>query len=254
MPPGILRHKFNVLGIEIDAINLNSACEKIDQWIQKKNPVYICVAPVSTVIDCQDDPVYRTVINSADMVTPDGMPIVWLGRTTNKSIQRTYGPDLMLAVCEKGLAHGYRHFLYGATPSTLQRLESRLKNQFPGINIVGSFSPPFSPTAKKEEQATLATMNQSGADILWVGLGSPKQDFWMQMHRARLEVPVMIGVGAAFDFLSGVKPQAPRFLQACGLEWFFRLSCEPRRLGRRYLIKNSRFLFLLLVNFFRKDR
>ncbi len=151
----------------------------------------------------------------------------------------------MPVVCDFGQTRGYRHYFYGATPEVLERLESRLKNQFPDIKIMGSFSPGFSKQCQDENSEVLQEINRLRPDILWVGLGSPKQDFWMYRHRDKLEVPVMIGVGAAFDFIAGTKPQAPAWMRRTGLEWFFRLCCEPKRLWKRYLIGNSRFLYYL---------
>ena len=244
------RQTFDVLSVQVDSVNLPVACARIGQWIKERRKVYVCIAPVATIMDCQDDPQYRKIVNAADMVTPDGMPIVWLGRLSgNKAVQRTYGPDLMLEVCREGVARGYRHYLYGGTAEVLQRLESRLKKQFLGINIVGSFSPPFSPSIDNiEKEEVLSAIDRARPDILWVALGSPKQDYWMHRHRALLGVPVMVGVGAAFDFHSGEKPQAPRWMRGVGLEWLFRLLSEPRRLWKRYLIGNPRFVFLLAMD------
>jgi len=212
----------DILGVKIAATNLQLACQLIDRWIKERHKTYVCIAPVSTIVDCQYDPEYRKVVNSAGMATPDGMPLVWLARM-----------------------RGYRHYFYGATPEVLERLESRLKNQFPDVKIVGSFSPGFSKQCQDESPEVLQEINRLQPDILWVGLGSPKQDFWMYRHRDKLEVPVMVGVGAAFDFLAGTKPQAPVWMRGIGLEWFFRFCCEPKRLWKRYLIGNSRFIYYL---------
>ncbi len=243
------RQTFDVLSVHVDAVDLPLACARIGQWIQEGRKTYVCVAPVATIMDCQDDAEYRKIINAADMVTPDGIPVVWLGRLGgNKAVQRTYGPDLMLEVCRQGLTKGYRHYLYGGTPEVLGRLESRLKKQFPGINIVGSFSPPFLHSNDNiEKEEVLSAIDRVSPDLLWVALGSPKQDYWLHRHRALLKVPVMVGVGAAFDFHSGAKPQAPRWMQGAGLEWLFRLLSEPRRLWKRYLIGNPRFVVLLVM-------
>ena len=180
------------------------------------------------------------------MVTPDGMPVVWLARSHGcQDIARTYGPDLMLEVCNHGQDLGLRHFFYGGTEDTLQKLQQKLLESYPQILIAGSYAPPFRAEVWQEDKEIIDRINNSAADIVWVGLGSPKQDFWMHLHRPLLNVPVIVGAGAAFDFCSGVKPQAPRWMQGCGLEWFFRLCCEPGRLWKRYLMGNSLFLIYL---------
>ena len=212
------------------------------------------MAPVATVMDCQDDPAYRSVINAADLVTPDGVPIAWLGRRAGHSaVARTYGPDLMQRLCDHGRSRGWKHFFYGATPAICDKLEARLKAKFPGLNVAGKMSPPFMPKAGRIPADEIRRINAAGADIIWVALGAPKQDFWCDLNRRALDAPVLIGIGAAFDFLSGVKAQAPRWVQRCGLEWLFRLCCEPRRLWRRYLIGNARFVGLLLKQGIRKS-
>jgi len=239
---------FPVLGVNISAVNLDLAAQRIDDWIKARKSVYVCVAPVSTVIDCQDDPDYKNIINAADMVTPDGMPLVWLAKKGGyNQVDRTYGPDLMQLICKQGEERGYKHFFYGGSRETARSLTTALKGKFPRISITGEYTPGLLAVKQKETDLVIEQINQSGADILWVGLGSPKQDFWMDLHRHEIQVPVMIGAGAAFDFLSGTKPQAPRWMQRSGLEWIFRLCCEPRRLWKRYLIGNSRFIFLLLT-------
>jgi N-acetylglucosaminyldiphosphoundecaprenol N-acetyl-beta-D-mannosaminyltransferase len=189
------------------------------------------------------------------MVTPDGMPVVWLAKLKGcPNIERTYGPDLMHEVCNRGRENGLRHFFYGGTEETLAKLKQRLTTFYPGLNVVGIYAPPFRPQAQKEDSHVINRINDSGADILWVGLGSPKQDFWMELNRPLLNVPVIVGAGAAFDFLSGVKPQAPRWIQRSGFEWLFRLCCEPQRLWRRYLVGNSLFVYYVLTDLFRKSK
>ena len=236
----------DILGVKVSVTDLEAAVQTIDRWIQDKAPTYVCVAPVSTIMEAQDDAQFRNIVNTAGMVTPDGMPLVWTGQWRGeKSIGRTYGPDLMLALCGHGEAKGYRHFLYGANEATNKRLIAHLKDLFPKINIVGHWAPPMREKEQLEDPAIIKMIDNTAPDILWIGLGCPKQEYWMHHHRPKMEVPVMIGVGAAFDFLSGVKKQAPRWMQRAGLEWAFRLGAEPGRLWRRYLIGNSRFLWLM---------
>ena len=239
--------KIDILGVKITPTNLPSACQTIEEWIQVGAPKYICVVPVATIVECQSNENFRRIVNRADMATPDGMPVVWLGKLAgHKTIDRTYGPDLMREVCRLSAKKGYKIYLYGATEPTCRRLELKLLEQFPHLNIVGRFSPPFRPLSDEENDQVLSKINQADPDILWIGLGSPKQDYWMSDYRARLKVPVMVGVGAAFDFLSGAKRQAPAWMQRSGLEWFFRLCCEPRRLWKRYLLGNTKFIYFLL--------
>lgn len=240
------RQRFAVLGVEIDALNLPSALTRLREWVRQRRQAYVCVAPVSTVMSCQDDAGYRDIVNRADMVTPDGMPLVWLAHSQGFSdVGRTYGPDLMAASCGSDLP-GVRHFFYGGTPEILEKLSAKLRGAYGDILIAGTAAPPFRPLTPEEDAVMVQRINEAAPDIIWVGLGSPKQDVWMVEHRERLTAPVLVGVGAAFDFLSGAKPQAPVWMRRSGLEWLFRLGCEPRRLWKRYLIGNTCFLLALL--------
>jgi len=237
---------FDVLGVQVSATNLSSASARIFELVRDSARTYICIAPVSTIMDCQRSEEYRQVVNNAGMVTPDGMPLVWLGRRAGLTVGRTYGPDLLEAMCEQSTHGECSHFFYGGTAAGNHRLMDFLKQKYSGLDIRGSYAPPFRRMGEKEEDGVLRMINETKADILWVGLGSPKQDFWMKDHREALDVPVIIGVGAAFDFLAGLKPQAPRWMQRSGLEWLFRLGCEPRRLWKRYLVGNTMFIYLLI--------
>ena len=238
----------NILGVNVSITTPYQACDQIFEWVKNHCKVYVCVSPVSTIVDCQRDEEYRQVVNGASMVTPDGMPVVWVARSIKgvQGIERTYGPDLMLRVCDQGQKIALKHFFYGGTPQVLADLSEALKRKYPQINIVGMHAPDFKPQAVVESAGVIAQINQSHADVLWVALGSPKQDFWMSINRPVLDVPVMVGVGAAFDFISGAKPQAPRWMGRSGLEWLFRLCAEPRRLWRRYLIGNSLFIWYVV--------
>ncbi|MCB9771032.1 MAG: WecB/TagA/CpsF family glycosyltransferase [Candidatus Omnitrophica bacterium] len=245
----MMKENFQVLGVRISAVNLKIAARQIEEWIENRTKTYVCVAPVSTVMDCQDDARYRTIVNAAGMVTPDGMPIVWIGRRkAGKIVERTYGPDLMNMFCALSEDKGYKHYFYGGSSATNRLLVEALKRRFPKLAVVGQYAPAFLAIQQKEQESVLKQINNSGADVLWVGLGSPKQDYWMALHREEINVPVMIGAGAAFDFLAGTKAQAPLWMQRSGLEWVFRLCCEPRRLWRRYLVGNMRFIFLIIKN------
>ncbi len=237
--------RVNILGIHISAINMSQALETIDSWIARREPNYVCVTPAHVIMDGYWNPAVRGWVNRAGLATPDGMGIVWLLKAKgNRTVARVYGPDLVLALCEHGLADRRRHFFYGGEPGVAEALAARLSERFPGLQIGGTFSPPFRPSTPAEEAAAIREINESKSDILWVAIGSPRQEGWMAEHLGKVEVPVMIGVGASFDFLSGRKKQAPRWIQHAGLEWLFRLISEPRRLWRRY----SQYpLFALLV-------
>ena len=244
----------SLLGVNVSRVDLDLAVRQICAWVGQQQRTYVCVAPVATLVDAQRDPQYMAAVNGAGMVTPDGMPVVWLAKSKGcKDVERTYGPDLMLEVCNHGQDLKLRHFFYGGTEDTLRKLQQKLCEVYPQILVAGTYAPPFKSQVWQEDQEVIDRINNSAADIVWVGLGSPKQDFWMQLHRPLLSAPVIVGAGAAFDFCSGVKPQAPRWMQACGLEWFFRLCCEPGRLWKRYLIGNSLFLIYLVKDGFKKS-
>ncbi|WP_036270346.1 WecB/TagA/CpsF family glycosyltransferase [Meiothermus rufus] len=246
MEPKVART--NVLGVGISAINLPLALEILDTWIQLKHQTYVCVTGVHGVMESQTDPELRKIHNRAGLVTPDGMPMVWLSRLAgHKHAQRVYGPDLMLAVCAASREKGYRHFFYGGNPGVPELLRDRLQERFPGLQVVGTYSPPFRPLTPEEDAAIVAQINAAQPDIVWVGLSTPKQERWMAAHLGKIQAPVMIGVGAAFDFHAGLKPQAPRWMQQSGLEWFFRMLSEPKRLARRYLKNNPRFVLAVLM-------
>ncbi|WP_064711292.1 WecB/TagA/CpsF family glycosyltransferase [Rhizobium bangladeshense] len=249
-PASVLKQKdslewTNVLGVRISAVNLKSATGFIQKAMEEGRREYVCVRDAHGVVRCQNDPELRSIHNRAFLVTPDGMPLVWaLKHAGHSESDRVYGPDLMLSVFEAGTSKGIRHFLYGATPETLQHLQARLLAKFPEAEIAGSYAPPFHKLSPQEEADIADRLNRSGADIIWVGLSSPKQELWMARMRDRLDASMLIGVGAAFDFHAGLKRQAPRFIQRSGFEWAFRLLCEPRRLWRRYALVVPAFISL----------
>lgn len=235
----------NVMGVRVSAVNLASATRLIQDAIEAGRKEYVCVRDAHGIVQSQADAALRLIHNRAFLVTPDGMPMVWaLWQAGHGTSDRVYGPDLMLSVFETGIPKGARHFLYGATDETLARLSSQLLRKFPQAQIVGAYAPPFRPLTEDEEAAIADTINRSGADVVWVGLSTPKQEFWMARMRCRLEAPMLVGVGAAFDFHAGLKRQAPRIVQRSGFEWTFRLMCEPRRLWRRYAVVIPSFILL----------
>jgi N-acetylglucosaminyldiphosphoundecaprenol N-acetyl-beta-D-mannosaminyltransferase len=236
--------KFYILDVGVSVINMDVACSFIDEAVVKRHNIYICVCPVSTIMECKKDKRVLTSVNAADLVTPDGMPVVWLGKMRGyKNIRRVYGPDLMREICAISTKKGYTHFFYGSTPEVLNKLKAKIVDEYPGLIISGMFSPPFRKLSAEEDGKIIEGINSSNSDIVWVGLGSPKQDLWMYEHRDKINAPVMIGVGAAFDFLAGIKPQAPRWIRDNGFEWLFRLITEPKRLWRRYLVDCPLFVF-----------
>lgn len=240
--------RVNVLGLGISAVNLDAAVQWVHHCIERREKTYICVATVHGVMECQQDSELMEIFNASGLVTADGMPLVWILRSRGYANQtRVYGPDLMLEICRSSVEHGYRHFMYGGAPGVAESLAKILADTMDGIQIVGTHSPPFHELTEAEDSEIVREINSARPDIVWVGLGTPKQERWMADHLKRLNASVLIGVGAAFDFLSGNKAQAPRWMRNNGLEWAFRLATEPRRLWKRYLIYNPWFLYKLGV-------
>jgi N-acetylglucosaminyldiphosphoundecaprenol N-acetyl-beta-D-mannosaminyltransferase len=243
-----------ILGMRVDATSYAHAAQEILRWAGLGESRYVCVATVNNVIEAYDDPEYRAIMEAADLVTPDGMPLVWglrlLGLTT---ATRVYGPDLTPIVCQLAAEQGVPVGFYGGDRDVVDELTARLGRQFPGLIVSYQASPPFRPLTPDEERSTVEDLDRSGARILFVGLGTPKQEQWMAAHKHEVRA-VMLGVGAAFDFLAGRKRQAPRLVQRSGLEWLYRLVHEPRRLWRRYLYRNPRFVALFAAQLLRERR
>jgi N-acetylglucosaminyldiphosphoundecaprenol N-acetyl-beta-D-mannosaminyltransferase len=239
--------RVNVLGVGVSAINMDQALDEMAEWISSSRKDYVCVCTVHGVMDSQRHPDLRRIFNSAGMVTPDGMPLVWLGRSVYPHVRRVYGPDLMLAELSRSVQTRHRHFLYGGAPGVGSALAGRMRARFPGLEIVGIIEPPFAPLDELCSPAVANEINAANPDVVWVGIGSPKQERWMARMRPMLKAPVLIGVGAAFDFHSGSVRQAPRWMQRTGLEWLFRVAMEPRRLWRRYLVDNPWFMWSVVM-------
>lgn len=238
----------NILGVGVSAVNMRLALDQIACWIEQRARQYVIVCPVYTVMMCQEQPALRELINRAGMVTPDGMPLVFLSRRMGQPhVARVYGPDLMLAFCELAAGRGYTSYFYGGAEGVPEQLAGALCARFPGLRVVGTYSPPYRDPGVPEDDAVIEQINAANPDVVWVGLGSPKQDYWIAQHRDRLNAPVLIGVGAAFDIHTGRLPQAPRWMQRSGLEWLFRLLAEPRRLWRRYVVYNPLFVFYMAL-------
>jgi N-acetylglucosaminyldiphosphoundecaprenol N-acetyl-beta-D-mannosaminyltransferase len=236
------------LGVGISAINLQQAVEQVAEWIASGDAQYVNVCTVHTIMECQNDERLRRVVNAGGLATPDGMPLVWLSQLHGyRDAGRVYGPDLMLALCDRAEGTGYRHFFYGGVPGAADLLARRLQARYPALVVAGTHASSFRPADSEEDRDVLEAINASAADIVWVGVGTPKQDYWVARHRALLRAPVLIAVGAAFDFHAGLLRQAPRWMQRSGLEWLFRLLQEPRRLAFRYLVYNPLFVIRIAL-------
>lgn len=241
-----LTHR-HILGMRVDATSYEDATQKILDWAWTRKSCYVCVANVHMTMEVYDDPAFAAIVNSAALVTPDGMPLVWaLTALGVKDASRVYGPTLTLHICSTAAQAGIPIGLYGGTPESLSAFVRFLHQRFPGIEIVCQISPPFRPLTPEEDNAYTQQIVESGARILFVGIGCPRQELWMAAHKNRIPA-VMLGVGAAFDFHSGRVKQAPSWMQKRGMEWIFRLIVEPKRLWKRYLKHNPRFLLFFLM-------
>lgn len=248
MPAPTSLDKVNILGVGVNAVNMQLAIDAIDGLIAHRTPGYVCITPVHGIMECRHSEDLRRIYNRAALVTPDGMPVVWLVKAHgHPEVDRVYGPDLMLALCSHSLEQGYRHYFYGGAEGVADELAAALTDRFPGLVVAGASSPPFRELSPEEDQAAVDEINASRPDIVWVGLGNPKQEYWMAHHVGLLTAPVLIGVGAAFDFHTGRKQQAPHWMQRSGLEWAFRLASEPQRLWKRYLVGNTLFIGHILL-------
>lgn len=239
--------RVNILGVGVSAIDTSIALNVVDEWISRNESHYVCVTGVHGIMESYRKETVREIHNAAGLVVPDGMPLVWLSRLKGfHHVARVYGPDLMLALCERSIDRGYRHFLYGGASEVPEQLAARLQSQLPGLKIVGAYSPPFRALEPDEDEQVVETINSARPDIVWVGISTPKQEVWMAQHVGRLRAAILIGVGAAFDFHAGLKRQAPRWMMRAGLEWMFRMIQEPKRLGPRYLFNNPLFVGLVI--------
>ena len=232
-----------VLGMRVDGTSYRETAAAIAELVSAGDGGAVCVSTVHMVMEAFDDPVFQRIVNSADRVTPDGVPLVWALRLLGiEKAERVYGPSLLPIVCDLARERGLSVGFYGGSAEVLDELVRRMGRRFPGLNVSFAFAPPFRALSTDEDQKLIEDIEGSETNILFVGLGCPKQERWIAEHRNSLSC-VMVGVGAAFDFHAGNKAQAPAWMQASGLEWLFRLCCEPKRLWRRYLYNNPRFLF-----------
>lgn len=234
----------NVLGVGISAISLPAALGLSQRLLEEHGKGYVCLTGVHGIMEAQRDESLRAILNRSFLCAPDGMPTVWIGRLQgHRQMRRVYGPDYMLEMCKLAARRGYRHFLYGGNNGVAQTLRQRLKEMVPTIDIVGTYTPPFRQLTGLEEDQLAALVRHARPDIFWVGLSTPKQERFMAEHIDRLDTCLMVGVGAAFDIHAGLLADAPPWMKECGLQWLFRLGKEPRRLWRRYLFNNPRFLW-----------
>lgn len=237
----------NILGVPLRAQPFEQAVTTLIDWAQDSDQRrYVSTCPVYTVMSTHEIPEAKTALTSADMVTADGMPLVWVQRRKGiNEAERVYGPDLMRTICGRGVESGLRHYFWGGLPGVPEKLTAALQAQYGDVQVAGMYSPPYEALGTPPNADYIAQINAVNPDIVWVGLGSPKQDVWMHLYRPHLNAPLLIAVGAAFDFIAGTKSQAPVWMQRSGTEWVFRLAQEPRRLAKRYLVYNSLFLWRL---------
>lgn len=241
-----------VLGVPICVLSWEEALGYLEQWSAARDSRYVCICNVHSVVTARDDAGFGEVVRAADLVTADGAPVAWMMRKTGyPEQQRINGPDLMWRFCEQAARSGQKMYLYGGQEETLAILQRRLHEVFPGIVIAGAYSPPFRALTEAEDRAVVEAINASGAGIVWVSLGCPKQERWMAEHRGRINA-VMVGVGAAFDYHAGTIKRAPEWMRQRGLEWFYRLCSEPGRLWKRYLTTNSVFVLLAVRELLRR--
>jgi N-acetylglucosaminyldiphosphoundecaprenol N-acetyl-beta-D-mannosaminyltransferase len=242
------RAAVNVLGVKIDALNMSQALRLTMSALSNGQKGYICVTGVHGVMEGQKDPVFRRIVNSSFLTTPDGMPMVWLGRMAgHATMARVYGPDFMAAVCALSVTSGYRHYLYGGQDGVADELKHVLTSRFPGLQIVGTYTPPFRPLRPAEDAEVVQMISTAKPDIVWVGLSTPKQERFMAEHINRLDTKLMVGVGAAFDLHIGFIRDAPDWIKGAGLQWLHRLYQEPTRLWRRYLGNNPTFIAKVML-------
>lgn len=234
----------SVLSAPIDIISWSTALYQLGAWAEHRESRYVCICNAHSVVTASQDAEFGRVVREADMSTPDGAPVAWLMRRLGHvGQQRINGPDLMWRYCEQAQFRDESIFFYGSTENTLALLKSRLLSAFPNLKVAGAISPPFRDLTLEEDAAIVEQINASGAGVVWVSLGCPKQELWMAKHRASIKA-VMVGVGAAFDYHAGTIKRAPKWMQNSGLEWLHRLVSEPKRLWRRYLITNTLFILL----------
>jgi len=240
----------DILGVNVGAINMDMAVETVERWIQDGEQHYVIVCNVHLIMEAQDDPAFRDLLNGAGMITPDGMPLVWLQKRGpyRDQVSRVCGFDLMESFLERSQTTGHRHFFYGGAPGVAETVAARFAERFPDARIAGFHTPGKLAIGEMESDAVIDSINGTNPDIVWVGLGAPKQERWMRDHMTLLSASGIFGVGAAFDFHANTTQRAPLWMQRSGLEWAFRISQDPKRLAQRYATTNGAFALGLLKN------
>lgn len=237
----------NIMGVNIAAINMEWLLDFTEKNIKELSGDYLCVSNVHTTVTSYDDPDYCAVQNGGIMAIPDGGPLSTVGRKRGfQNMERTTGPSYMGEILKLSAEKGYRHYFYGSTEETLEKLYQKLTASYPSIQIAGMYSPPFRPTTPEEDAAVVKRINETKPDFVWVGLGAPKQEKWMAAHQGVVE-GFMVGVGAGFDYFAGNIERAPEWMQKCNLEWFYRLMQDPKRLFKRYLVTNTKFIWNAVI-------
>lgn len=248
IPEILVPRRANVLGVGIHGLNLQSAVELMELAVGSRRRGYVCVTDVRAVIEAQDDPAYLQVLNNSFLTVPDGRPAVWVGRAQGRArMNQVAGPDLILRFCELSSRKGYSQFFYGGAPGVAEQLKDNLSRRYPGLNVVGTYTPPFRPLNEPEEREICDLFASLKPDVTWIGLGAPKQEFFMARYLNRLDTTLMVGVGAAFDMHTGRIGDAPQWIKPLGLAWVHRLIQEPRRLWKRYLKCNPRFVYAITL-------
>lgn len=244
-----------ILGVTISAVNMETAVERVLGWIERRDRHYVTVTGVHGVVEAQGDATFKRILNAAGLAVPDGMPMVWLSRLAGyPQVSRVFGPDFMLALTCALAAKKRRVFYYGGAPGIADELASAMRSKFPGIVDAGTWTPPYRELTAAERDEVVRLINTARPDVVWVGLSTPKQEKWMAQMRPFLDAPALIGVGAAFDYNTGRVKRAPRWMQASGLEWLYRIIQEPRRLWKRYARNNTLFIYYLLLQKLRLRR
>ena len=240
----------DVIGVKISAVDMDQAVSMADRWIAAGNPGYACATGAHGVIEAQTDPEFLHILNQAAINLPDGMPMAWVGWLQgHRTMDRVYGPDFMMAVCQLSVERGYRNFLYGGNAGVAEQLRESLLIRFPGLQLVGTYTPPFRPLNQQEEDEFVKKVHEASPHIVWVGLGTPKQERFIASYCHQLQVPLMVGVGAAFDFHTGRLQECPGWVKRAGLQWAHRLVQDPKRLWKRYLHCVPAFLWHITLQF-----
>lgn len=245
----------DVLGVKVSALNMSSAVDIADRWIATRRCGYICLTGVHGVMEAQSDPALRQILNRALINAPDGMPLSWVGHLQgHNQMDRVFGPDFMAAICRLSLQRNYRHYLYGGEPGVAATLKDTLLTKFPGLQIAGTYTPPFRALTDEEQVDLLADLQRAKPDIVWIGLSTPKQEHFMAAYVERFCVPLLVGVGAAFDYHTGRLRDCSPWIKRAGLQWMHRLAQDPKRLRKRYLRNNPAFIWRVVLQMLHRRR